>query len=149
MAYNKIDLPDVEARWQEFKEKLDSVDALVRADNVYKISAVAKTNVRDVLYRAVQILESMPEESPLVETPLYSVEADPREFSIEQENDGYRVRGVSIERAAAMTYWRHFQSIRRFQRILEILGIDEALREAGVEEGDTVYIGDNELVWEE
>jgi GTP-binding protein len=46
-----------------------------------------------------------------------------------------------------MTYWEYDESIRRFQRILETLGIDAALRKAGVEEGDTVMIGDYELEW--
>ncbi|MCK4490444.1 MAG: Obg family GTPase CgtA, partial [Anaerolineales bacterium] len=53
------------------------------------------------------------------------------------------------ERAAAMTYWEHFQSIRRFHRILEAMGVDEALKEAGVVTGDIVFIGDHELEWEE
>ena len=48
-----------------------------------------------------------------------------------------------------MTYWEHFQSIRRFQRILETLGIDAALRKAGVQVGDSVFIGDYELEWQE
>jgi GTPase len=29
------------------------------------------------------------------------------------------------------------------------LGVEEALREAGVKEGDTVYIGDFELEWQD
>jgi len=29
------------------------------------------------------------------------------------------------------------------------LGVDEALRKAGIEEGDTVVIGDYELEWQE
>jgi GTP-binding protein len=48
-----------------------------------------------------------------------------------------------------MTYWGEIQSIRRFQRILERVGIDQALREAGVQPGDTVYIGEYELEWSE
>ncbi len=35
----------------------------------------------------------------------------------------------------------------RFQRILRVMGITEALREAGVQDGDRVIIGDMELVW--
>ena len=48
-----------------------------------------------------------------------------------------------------MTYWEYDQSIHRFQRILETLGIDAALRKAGVQEGDTVKIGEYELEWRE
>ena len=46
-----------------------------------------------------------------------------------------------------MTYWEYGQSIRRFEKILEVLGIVDALREAGVEDGDSVFIGDHELEW--
>ena len=31
--------------------------------------------------------------------------------------------------------------------MIETLGIDAALRKAGIQEGDTVYIGENELEW--
>jgi GTPase len=79
--------------------------------------------------------------------PVYRVETDPNAFTIEETEDGFQVHGEAIERAAAMTYWEEFQSIRRFQRILEALKIDVALRKAGVKEGDTVRIGDYELEW--
>jgi Obg family GTPase CgtA-like protein len=39
--------------------------------------------------------------------------------------------------------------VRRFQRILQRLGVGEVLRAEGVEHGDTVYIGENELEWQE
>jgi GTP-binding protein len=85
----------------------------------------------------------------MTEMPVYRVESDPKEFSITQTSDGWRITGVAIERAAKMTYWENMQSIRRFQRILKTLGIDEALRKAGVENGDTVYISDFELEWQD
>jgi GTP-binding protein len=81
--------------------------------------------------------------------PVYRSVVDPREFHVEPEGDGWRISGVSLERAAAMTYWEHDQSVRRFQRMLERLGVDKALKEKGVRGGDTVYIGEHELEWEE
>jgi len=57
--------------------------------------------------------------------------------------------GAAIERSAAMTHWEHDGSVRRFQRIMQTLGVDVALREAGVEDGDTVAIGEFELEWQE
>jgi len=59
------------------------------------------------------------------------------------------VKGAAIERAAEMTYWEHESSLRHFHRLMEKLGVDEALREAGVSEGDSVYIGEYELEWQE
>jgi GTP-binding protein len=59
----------------------------------------------------------------------------------------WRVSGAAIERSAAMTFWQHDGSLRRFQRLLERVGIDAALRQAGVQEGDSVAIGEFELEW--
>jgi GTP-binding protein len=56
---------------------------------------------------------------------------------------------VSIERAAEMTPWDQTGSVRRFQRLMERLGVDKALKEAGAQEGDTVYIGEYELEYQE
>jgi GTP-binding protein len=81
--------------------------------------------------------------------PVYRLEGDARSFQIERTPEGWRVHGEAIERAAAMTYWEYEQSVRRFQRILQTLGIEDALRQAGVQPGDTVFIGDYELEWVE
>ena len=143
VALNKMDLPDVQDRWPEIEKQLKN-----RGYAPYAISAAAGTNVRALLYKTAEVLA----ETPLPETveglPVYRYEGDPREFTIEREEVGeYRVQGEAIERAAKMTYWEYNQSVRRFQRILETLGIDEALREAGIQQGDTVHIGSFELEW--
>ena len=77
-------------------------------------------------------------------------------FEIDQEVDPalpdqnrWRVRGVRIERAAAMTNWNYYEAQMRFQRILEALGISDALERAGVKDGDVVMIGGTELIWGE
>ena len=70
-------------------------------------------------------------------------------FTIEREFDGWRVRGKKIERIAAMTYFEFEATLLRFQQILESMGISAALEEAGVQIGDTVYIGDDTLEWAE
>ena len=111
-----------------------------------------------MLYKAAQLLEEAPD--PLRparkdpsgdEMPVYRLEEAPQDFRIfrSKRGDGWRIKGEAIERAAAMTYWEYYQSVRRFQHILEAMGIDQALRNAGVKPGDTVLIGDHELVWEE
>ena len=142
VAFNKMDLPDAQARWPDVKTALEA-----QGNEVLSISAVAGTDVRPLLYRAHQLLESAPEPEAPQGLPVYKLETDPRTFEIEVTTEGFRVRGASIERAAAMTYWDYDQSARRFQRILTTLGIEEALREAGIKEGDTVFVGKTELEW--
>jgi GTP-binding protein len=88
-----------------------------------------------------------PAEEPM---PVYRPVEDPRAFTVSREADGaWRVKSTSIERAAEMTPWDQTGSVRRFQKLMERLGVDKALREAGAQEGDTVYIGEYELEYQE
>ena len=70
-------------------------------------------------------------------------------FSVTLEGPGaYRVRGRRIERIAVQTDFEVEESAHRFQRSLDRLGIDGALRREGIAAGDVVRIGATELVWE-
>ena len=143
VAFNKIDLPEVQERWPKIEAELKKRGVA----QPLAVSGLAHKNLKEVLYRAWQRLAEAPAAVPAAEVPVYRVDSDPRAFEIKHEPRGWRVSGQAIERAAAMTYWEYDESIRRFQRILETLGIDAALRKAGVQEGDTVMIGDYELEW--
>ena len=111
------------------------------------ISALSRTNVRELLYKAAQVLSGLPMRVEVEDLPVYRFDTDPQEFVVIKEDQGWRVKGEAIERAAAMTYWEYDQSVRRFQRILQSLGIEDELRSLGAEEGDTVFIGEHELEW--
>ena len=154
VALNKIDLDDVMARWpkiqSELKQHLARRGKGVNVDaELFAISAATGKDVRRLLYRAAQLLQEAPAAVQSAEIPVYRPESDPKAFSIVQTTDGWKVRGQAIERAASMTYWEHYESVRRFQRILETLGVDQALRQAGVQNGDTVMVGDFELEWQD
>jgi len=146
VALNKVDQPDVQERLPEIKKEMKK-----RGVSLMTISALARTNVRELLLKSAGKLADLP---PLEEVeppmPVYRPEEDPREFSISREDDAsWRISGVAIERAAAMTYWEHYGSVRRFQKLLETLGVEDALRKAGIEEGETVHIGEYELEWQD
>ncbi|MFW6135899.1 MAG: GTPase ObgE [Chloroflexota bacterium] len=144
VAFNKIDMPQAEERWPEVEEALKSQGYTAMA-----ISALTGENTRELLYRVAELLESIPEERKPEQVPVFRLEEDEERFTIERVQDGWRVSGVAVERVAAMTVWNLDESVRRFQRQLRGMGVTQALRESGVEPGDTVYIGDTELVWEE
>ena len=146
VAINKIDQPEVQEKLNDIQKKFEKLNV-----ELMTISALARTNTRELLIKAHQKLADAP---PLEEVelplPVYKPKEDPREFAVTQEGaNEWRISGVAIERAASMTYWQHDGSVRRFQKIMETLGVDEALRKAGVQEGDTVAIGDFELEWQE
>ena len=142
VVFNKIDISEVRKRWETVERQLNK-----RGYHPFAISGLSGENIRQVLYKAAQLLRETPAIAKTIEMPVYKAEADPKQFSIEKLPDGYRIHGIAIERAAAMTYWNNDASMRRFQRILETLSIDSALREKGIVEGDMVYIGEYELEW--
>jgi len=146
VALNKIDQPEVQ-------ERLGDIEINFKKLNVelMTISALARTNTRELLLKAYQKLEEAPPvEEVAAPLPVYKPKEDPREFNVTREGSNeWRVSGVAIERAAAMTYWQHDGSVRRFQKIMQTLGVEEALRKAGVQEGDTVAIGEFELEWQD
>lgn len=144
VVLNKMDQPEVQQRWPKIQKELKK-----RGYEPFAISALARTDVNPVLWKAVELLQTAPEPTVVGELPVYRPEEDPRTFTVEKTDSGYVVRGRAIERAAAMTYWEHDGSVRRFQRLMETLGVEEALRKAGVEEGDTVTIGGFELDWQD
>jgi GTP-binding protein len=57
------------------------------------------------------------------------------------------VLGRRLERLVAQTDFATDESAARLQRELARQGVVERLRTAGVEDGDTVRIGDTELEW--
>jgi len=144
VALNKMDLPDVQEKWPALEKELKK-----RGFEPMAISAVARTNVKELLYKTAELLAATPKPEKAIEIAVYKPEADPNDFEICKEAGGTRVKGISIERAAAMTYWEYSESVRRFQNIMEVIGIDQALRDAGVVAGDTVLIGEFELEWED
>lgn len=142
VAFNKMDLPAVQERWPEVQKVLTDLGY-----EVLQISTVSHENVQKLMWRVVELLKDAPEPEPVEVMPVYRAAEDPKAFTIRQTEDGWEVRGEAIERAAAMTYWEHRESIRRFQRLMENIGVDQALRDAGIEEGDTVFVGEYALEW--
>jgi GTPase len=144
VVLNKMDMPEVNDRWPQIKNELKE-----HGYEALAISALTRTGLTPLLWKVVDLLKSSPNVEFSTELPVYRPENMPNEFFIKQMEDGWHVKGQAIERAAAMTYWEHEGSVRRFQRLLKTLGVDEALRKEGVEEGESVFIGDYELEWQD
>jgi GTP-binding protein len=146
VAFNKMDLPDAQALWPLVRDELTR-----RGYEVLAISGLTRQGTRELLYRAVQVLAELPppDAAPLTETAILRPDLEDDHFTIEREGEGWRVRGARIERIARMTRWELHEAVNRFQKTLERMGITQALEEAGVQVGDTVFIGEIELEWGE
>ena len=144
VAFNKMDLPDVQQKWPDIERELSA-----RGFEVFPISTVTRENIQSLLWRAAQLVEETPQPEPVDIMPVYKAAEDPKAFSVQKVDGGWLVKGDAIERAAAMTYWEHRESVRRFQRLMETIGVEQALREVGVEQGDTVFVGEFALEWQD
>jgi len=144
VVLNKLDLPDAQAHWPTVAVMAARYDLPVHA-----ISAVTGEGVVELLRRAQMMLDALPALEAVPE-PLIELAPAPdrKAFTITAVEEGvWLVEGAEIEKVVKMTNWDYYESGMRFQRVLNALGIRQALIEAGVEEGDTVRIGAIELVW--
>jgi len=143
VVLNKIDLPDAIV-WKSLL-----ADAIEKAGFPFEaISAVTGSGVRDMIFRVKRMLEDAP--VAVIEKAEISRVGPPDvddSFTISHSDEGWRVEGRNIERVAAMTYWEFEATTRRFQQILDKMGISSALKQAGITPGDTVLIGDEILEW--
>ena len=142
VVFSKMDLPDVLEMWPLVREMLAERDI-----EAFCVSSATGEGVRDLMWTISHRLSELPTEIPVEEVePEPAV--DEKAFTISQDAEGcWHVKGIAIERAAVMANWDQRESLARFQRILEAIGITMALREAGVIQGDTVFIGTFELEW--
>jgi GTP-binding protein len=151
VVINKMDLPEAQAAWDKLAGELRKL-----GHEPMQLSAAIQMNTEDLVKRVFQMLDELPEEELVIEPeaeeemPVFELGEDESVFSVEQDEEGiFHVTGARIERAAQMTHWNYDDAIMRFQRILEAMGVSEALEKAGVQPGDTVFIGDIELEWGE
>jgi GTP-binding protein len=144
VVLNKMDLPQARDVWPAVEDELRR-----RQVPACSISAATGSGVREMVNQVLRLLDSLPEEEELGEEEIavFRPEAEEEAFTISKEGEGYRIKGRQVERLVARTDWRYDESINRLHRALERMGVTEAMEEAGVQEGDTVYIGEIELEW--
>jgi GTP-binding protein len=146
VAFNKLDLPAAATAWPAFRRKRRREGHAVVAISARDGAGIdALRGALAGLLPAADELEAPPPPTGVV---IHRLEAAGAAYTVEREGPDFRVRGPRIERAAAQTDFSVEESAERFQRDLVRLGIDGALRAAGVATGDTVRIGTVELEWE-
>jgi len=144
VVLNKMDLPMAADKFSDLSQSLAD-----RGITLMPVSAVSHLNLKELMWKAWHQLQELPIEPVETALPVYRAEEDPNAFEIEQTDEGWFVSGKRIERAAAMTFFDQPGSVRRFQRFMAGIGVDKALRNAGIKEGESVFIGDWELTWQD
>lgn len=142
VALNKIDVPGAretaEALLPEFEK---------RGLKAFIISAATGEGTKPLIYFLAQELEKL---DKVILTPAEKEEIiriapeglSPRNFEVKKVDEHeFKVEGKGLIRMIAMSNLETDESVRRLHRKLDRLGVLEALRNAGIEDGDTVSIG--------
>ena len=113
---------------------------------VYPISAVTGQGLKELLYYVRELLDSMTDEPVMFEKELDTdtLFDNPNEaFYVEKDDKGvYVVLGPRIDRMLGYTNLESEKGFNFFQKFLRQTGILKQLKELGVQEGDTVRVGD-------
>lgn len=148
VAANKMDMPDSEENLASFRERI----AELRPDlEIMPISSLTRQGVQELLYRATDILDSIPvapvvEEVAGKERKVYKLEAEEdNSFTITRDNEAFVVNSPRIERMIKRMQLSTHDAILRLARTLRHMGVDAELRRRGAVEGTIVRIADFEF----
>ena len=144
---NKMDLEHAQENLARFKKTYPDVE-------VFETTTIIAEGLEPVLYRAADLLETTPQ------FPLYNDDADDHEaegvlykftpeapaFEVHNLGNGrWELRGEELERSFRMSKLANEEDFMRFARKMRKMGVDEALRNAGCQNGDYVAICDIEF----
>ncbi|WP_339319238.1 GTPase ObgE [Paenibacillus sp. FSL R10-2734] len=149
VAANKMDMPESEENLIAFRERV----AELRPDlEIMPISSLTRQGVQELLYRATDILDSIPVEpvveevSGTTERKVYKLEAeDDNSFTITRDNEAYVVNSPRIEKMLKRMQLSTHDAILKLARTLRHMGVDAELRKRGAVEGTIVRIGEFEF----
>ncbi len=144
IAANKMDLPGAAENLQRFRQKAPGL-------GLYPISGVTGEGINillEALYGRLQ--EGLPEkeEEEATETGLFYLPPLPEVgLSVQRNENIFHVQGDQVVKAIARADLHSEEGLRRFQELIRRLGVENELLKAGIQEGDTVRIGELEFLY--
>lgn len=139
---NKMDMEQSSKNLEAFKEKVKNVP-------IFEVTALLGEGLDDAMTHLADLLDDIPEEALYEEEQfesfvLYKFKKE-EPFTIVKENDYWVVKGNEVEKLLKMTRFSTDEAISRFANKLRKMGIDDKLKELGVQDGDKVRILDYEF----
>lgn len=138
VAANKTDLPESE-------ENLERLRAHLPNASIFPVSAATHKGFDALLAEVARMLPGIPLPEPVREADLAELVSGEAGYAIRQEEGSFVVEGPMVQRLLDSVNFDDEESLNWFHRRLRQLGIIDALREAGAEEGSTVFVEDMEF----
>ncbi len=141
---NKIDVMQDETLYKNLEE-------LAKKENIriFKVSAATGLGLKELFKYVSEVIKTLPNEQIVEgeERVLYTLKEDIDEFEIVKENGEFIVKGPAVDRLMGRVNLEDNESLYYFQKTLRNLGIEDALKQKGIHEGDTVRFNDWEFAW--
>lgn len=136
VAVNKMDLTQAKENLQRL------IDHLAEQHEVFPISAATGQGVEILMQRVAEVLALLPDEEPgpVTEPVIHRMIEGKERFTIGREGPVFIVAGKEVERHLAMTNFDNEAAVKRFAKILKMIGVDRALKDLGAKSGDMVRI---------
>ncbi len=144
IAANKMDDEGAILILEDFKEK-------TKDDNleIFPISALTNEGLDKMLYRVNELVKTTPTIELYTKQDLvkvYKFEEEKEIFHVVREGQNvFRVEGEEIERMVHATNFQTDEGMFKFLSLIQKLGIEDKLKEKGIQDGDTVKIVDFEF----
>ncbi len=139
LVANKSDLLFDETIYENFKKTMEE-----KGYEVFKMSAVTRDGVDQVIDRVSQLLNEVEDVELVSQEEMYRPELDVDDeggLKVEIDEDGiYVVTGKELRRIMYSVNFDDMESLQFFQAQMESKGVFDMLRQAGIEDGDTVKI---------
>lgn len=136
---NKSDLLFDETIYENFKKTMEE-----KGYEVFKMSAVTRDGVDQVIDKVSQLLNEVEDVELVSQEEMYRPELDVDDeggLKVEIDEDGiYVVTGKELRRIMYSVNFDDMESLQFFQAQMESKGVFDMLRQAGIEDGDTVKI---------
>jgi GTP-binding protein len=140
VAASKMDMPEASEKLSHFMQQIGE------SYEVYPISSITGEGLDRLCHRAMQLVEETPKFEVKDLHMNYIKHKEENFFTIERGEDGvYNITGDGLFRLFSKTDFTRDENVKRFARQLRSYGVDEALRNAGVKNGDNVRIFEYEF----
>lgn len=135
-------------------ENMIALEKIAKENNleIYKISAATGEGVNDLMNHVAEVVKTLPKEEivDIEDRVVYTLETEEDEFTITEVKVGeFFVEGPAVENLMRRVNIGDNESFAYLQRMLKKLGIEQALRDKGVQEGDTVHVLEWDFEWYE
>ncbi len=143
VAANKIDIIQDEKLYKDFLDEMKK-----RGIEVFEMSAATNNGVKELMQKTYEELTKLP---PIaIFEPEMDIEEEYEDkggkgYEIKRDNEAYVITGSWIEAVGGSVNFSDNESLQYFQRALLNRGVIEDLINMGIQEGQTVRIGDLEF----